>query len=155
MLGLVGLLGAGALAQAPVASVSGTALDAQRRPLAGATVVVSSLETGDRHSTASSEAGRFRLVGVAPGAYELSVSLAGFTSHHASLRLGIGEARDVEITMQLETVAAAVIGDRRFASPRSVQNRTWAAVSGDGGATMTTKQIEEPVCRESEGRSPR
>src|SRR4051812_5075898 len=74
------------ITQTTTATLSGTISDATGGVLPGAQVVVTNTSTGVKRTTPSDERGRFVVAQLAPGPYELSVSIAGFDT---LLRQGI------------------------------------------------------------------
>ena len=76
----------------PRVTVSGVVLDADRRPVVGASVVL-----GDRHAR-SDDSGRWT-VAVPPGPRILVVSLGGFVTARRELQVGAGGLAMVEVTL--------------------------------------------------------
>ena len=66
-------------AQLGTGTISGTVFDQTGAVLPGANVTVTNAGTGFMRETVSSETGDYRLVGLLPGTYELSVQLSGFS----------------------------------------------------------------------------
>lgn len=70
-----------ALAQVLYGSVIGTVTDASAAVVPNATVTMTSTETGLSRSTATDEGGRYSLVNVLPGRYDIKVSAKGFRTY--------------------------------------------------------------------------
>ncbi|MGB3545221.1 carboxypeptidase-like regulatory domain-containing protein [Rubrivirga sp.] len=92
-----------ASASAQTATVSGTVLDADGAPLAGASVYLSGTTRGD----AADREGRFEILNVDPGAYRLVASLVGYDPALEDITLTPGA--DLEVTLTLE--AGLELGD--------------------------------------------
>ncbi len=75
---VVAWIGAGeAAAQSTSATLSGVVFDEQRAVLTGASVTLTSLDTGGDRSSTSDARGTFRLTGLVPGRYELRLGRNG------------------------------------------------------------------------------
>ena len=72
-LGLVLLAGGAARAQVNTVDLSGQVLDPQGLAVPGAKVAVRNLATGATRSAETDQTGRYRIVGLPPGRYELTV----------------------------------------------------------------------------------
>ncbi|HZN03487.1 MAG TPA: carboxypeptidase-like regulatory domain-containing protein, partial [Candidatus Polarisedimenticolia bacterium] len=80
LLSLALLVGGGAFparAQSVTGSLTGTVRDAAGAPLAGATVIARSLETGAERSILSDREGRYRFELLTPGSWTVSARLGG------------------------------------------------------------------------------
>src|SRR2546425_2418171 len=109
------------------ASVSGRVEDSSGAALPGATVTVTSLETGASRSLRTDEAGTYRVLSLPVGRYEVKAEAAGFKSaFRTGVTLGVGEQALVNLKLEVGAVQdeVAVIGDA------SVVNTTTASVSG-------------------------
>src|SRR5262249_1083968 len=69
------------LAQSTTGTISGTVLDAQRAVIPGATATARNLETNVTRMTVANETGRFRIVNLPVGTYEVSVDVSGFSRY--------------------------------------------------------------------------
>lgn len=113
----------GVVAQVDRANLAGTITDTTAGVLGGATVDVTSTETGVVRSVVAGPSGVFRIVGLAPGSYVVQVSADGFSPKQVpSVRLRAGETRTIDVTLdvagQTETVQVvqqAPIADRSSA----------------------------------------
>lgn len=108
LIGVVGiLLVAGAAVQAQVNTVdlSGQVLDPQGLAIPGATVTVKNLATGATRAATADDTGRYRLVGLPPGRYELTVEggkgLAKLVN--PELILTIGQAAEFDAHMKIQS----------------------------------------------------
>jgi TonB family protein len=99
--------GGGALAQGPFATVAGSLLDPQRAALPGATVVITNTKTKAKNEVRSESSGRFELVGLPPGDYELQITVPGFQSYKTELSLN-GEQIDRDIVMRVGTLEETI-----------------------------------------------
>ena len=124
------------------------------QPLEDVRVVIEELEL----SIETDEDGRFRIKAVAPGRYELSVSLAGFKEYTKKINLKPGEIE--EITIRLEPEAAITLeeitvrGEEEKLPTREVSRRVMefeelSTLPGAGGDVLKAMESLPGV-----GRSP-
>lgn len=90
------------------AGVSGRVSDQTGMGIPGAAVVLKDLERNQVVEATTSPAGEFRFIAVALGAYELTVTCAGFSPKTARFHLNVGDAIEVPITLAVAGVEAAV-----------------------------------------------
>jgi hypothetical protein len=96
-------------AQPGVAALSGTTVDPQGEPVAGAVVTVRNTATSGEWRARTEADGRFVLPLLPPGTYEADVTMSGFRPWHASeLTLQVGQERHVDIVLALGGVEEAV-----------------------------------------------
>jgi hypothetical protein len=81
-----------AMAQGLTGEVSGRIQDAHDRLIAGATVTLTSVDTGVLRTAQSNDSGEFRFLDVLPGNYALKIEDAGFkTFEKSGVALSSGE----------------------------------------------------------------
>ena len=93
----------------------GTVADTDGAPIPGVTVYLS----GTTRGTQTDESGRFRLTGVAPGAYRLVASLVGYVAGTQDIRVAGGQAEAGPFTFRLAEASLGEVvvegrGDERF-----------------------------------------
>ncbi|HBL27996.1 MAG TPA: hypothetical protein DD490_14260 [Acidobacteria bacterium] len=87
-----------ATAQLQTGNLHGVVLGTDRSPLPGATVILSGI--GAPQTALADAQGRFRYVGLAPGAYRLQAELDGFSPIEVgNLIVHVGRSTDVEVTL--------------------------------------------------------
>jgi hypothetical protein len=102
-------LAAAVQAQTTGATLQGTVSDEQGAVLPGSTVTVINVETGWSRDTAADTRGWYRSAALAPGRYEIRVSLAGFvTLVRSGLVLTLGQEATVNLTLRVASVAETV-----------------------------------------------
>ncbi|MEO7137959.1 MAG: TonB-dependent receptor [Gemmatimonadales bacterium] len=88
-----------------------------------AQVEVRSRETGGVRSGVADDGGRYRVLGLAPGTYDVSVRAIGYRQHRREgVRLVLGERAILDITLEpgvVELEPIVVIAERRFEVDRS------------------------------------
>jgi hypothetical protein len=91
------LIGAGtASAQGTNGILTGTVVDASGAAVPGATITATETETTTARTTVSAESGLFRMAGLNPGRYTVSVELTGFNKVTvADINLSTNETRDL------------------------------------------------------------
>jgi len=112
-------------AQATAASLAGTVVSAEGRPLRSATVTLSDATTGVRISEITDDLGRFAFAGVWPGRYQLSVSKPGYLTTFygarepgrpgTALALTAGRLDHVTLEVARGAVVTGTLTDRRGA----------------------------------------
>jgi len=112
MLMLGGATGSAA-AQIGSAALTGVIHDATARPVAGAAVVVTAASTGAARTTTTESDGRYSVVALPAGSYQVAVTGAGF---RPLVRTGVvlqtGETIRLDLTLELGTSeTVTVIGD--------------------------------------------
>ena len=90
-----------AAAQNPRGALRGEVQDASGARIAGAQVLAKSNGSSQVNTVASDRNGAFRLEGLLPGAYELTVSAKGFASATADVDVVVSMVRDVSVTLKL------------------------------------------------------
>jgi|RhiMethySRZTD1v2_1073278.scaffolds.fasta_scaffold01626_8 carboxypeptidase family protein/TonB-dependent receptor-like protein len=103
----VTILGSAAVAaaQSTSATVFGTAADEQHAALPGVNITLRRLETGELRTATSDERGAFRIIGVAPGHYELRATLGTFNDViQPDVVLGLNDELGVPVIMRIGAV---------------------------------------------------
>ncbi len=96
-------------AQSTTATLSGVVSDESGAVLPGAQVTVTNSETGARRTIAADGAGRFLAPQLAPGTYEISVTLPGFeTLVKSGVILAVGQAAGLNFAMKVGAVSEKV-----------------------------------------------
>jgi hypothetical protein len=133
----VAWIGAGpAAAQSTFAMLSGVVFDEQRAVLTGASVTLTSLETGGGRSTSSDATGTFRLAGLVPGRYELRLARDGFTpSTPLAITLTVGEEARIDTVLRVASINQSVTVD----APRMAGTEPTRTVLG---RTFTDREID-------------
>lgn len=135
---------AGALACAPAvfaqqsitfASLTGRVTDSAGAALPGASVVARHLERNQQQLAVAGGDGRFRLLSLPVGAYELEVSAAGFVTRKTSVTLRVGDALDLPIALGVAGLVAHV--DVAADAPLVETRRTQIA------QVITPREIDE------------
>jgi hypothetical protein len=107
---LLTLLPATAGAQgATTGSLTGVITDAQGGVLPGAAVLATHTPTGTTYDGVTDAQGRYSLMNVRVGPYNVTVSMGGFKPEtQLGIDVRLGEQKKVDFTLQLETVAETV-----------------------------------------------
>jgi hypothetical protein len=96
-------------AQVNTVALSGRVIDPQEAAVPGAEITAKNLATAATRSTRSDEAGRYSLVGLAPGSYELEVEAPGFARFvNTELVLAIGRAAEFNVKLEIQTTTSLV-----------------------------------------------
>jgi len=106
---LLGAFAPGAEAQVLYGSIVGTLVDPTDAVIPHATVAIASRETGARRETKADSGGRYSLVNVLPGVYDLRVSAQGFrTLSRESVTVTINMVTRVDIKMEVGTMTEQI-----------------------------------------------
>src|SRR5215831_4640323 len=100
------LLSTAAYAQVASATLSGTVVDPQSRPVPKVRVTVTQDATGFSRSTTTDERGVYVFDQIAPGAYKFAAAYPGFVRYEADVVLELNQRarRDVVLTIGGDTV---------------------------------------------------
>jgi Carboxypeptidase regulatory-like domain len=90
-------------------SLGGRITDSQKAFVPGATVIARQSDTNVASETTTDSEGRFRFPSLKVGPYELKVHLAGFADTVRTLRLTLGGAFDVPISLYVAGLDTAVM----------------------------------------------
>jgi len=95
-------------AQVP-SSIKGVVTDLSGAPVPAATVTTKNTETGAARSASTDEEGRYQIVWLPVGQYQVAVSKAGFEEAiRSGIRLVVGQEARVDLRLQVSTVKAEV-----------------------------------------------
>lgn len=98
-----------AIAQLPTATISGTVKDASGAMIPGATVTVTSTETGASRTANAGSDGQFRFPALNVGTYNIKAEHTGFQSKvQQGLRIAVGDNAVLSITLEVGSVAESV-----------------------------------------------
>jgi hypothetical protein len=124
-LGILCLIVAPALqAQNPRGSLRGEVSDASGARIAGARVVAESRGSSIKSTAETNERGEFRIEGMLPGAYHVTVTAKGFSQAGADIDVVVSMVRDVTVTLN------------PAAAPESI------SVEGKSFSSVTTEPID-------------
>jgi hypothetical protein len=108
-LALVSLLAAPAAGQTTLGSLQGHVTDEQQGAVPGATVTVRNVGTNVARTVQTNSEGRYRVVNLAVGDYEVTVELTGFAKHvRSGITLAVGQEAVVDVTMKTATIAETI-----------------------------------------------
>jgi carboxypeptidase family protein/TonB-dependent receptor-like protein len=131
------LLAAGPLAaQTTTGSISGTITDESKAVLPGATITVTNTQTGAARTIVADERGRYHAFNLAPGTYDVSAELQGFSpTARKAIEVTIGSDVLVDLAMKVGTISETitVTGEATMLDTRAT------AIGG----LVSTKQIAE------------
>jgi len=95
------LVSLAAFAQSNYSVLSGTLLDPQGRPLAGAAVQITALSTRAERRVNSNGQGIFQVPALLPGEYQLTVQASGFATLTRNLQLEVGQQLSLDLTLSV------------------------------------------------------
>src|SRR5438034_1890235 len=139
LLGLLWVLSStpAVLAQSTTGSIQGVVTDEQKALIPGANVSVRHLETNATRTTNSDEGGRFRVLNLPVGTYEVTVDQPGFTKYvRSGIILTLNQNAVVEAILKVAGITETVTVVEANASPLNVNN-------AEIGVTFDPKRISE------------
>jgi hypothetical protein len=90
-------------------TISGQVVDPQGAAIVGAVVDLTDVSTDSRQSTMTNEVGRYLLVNVAPGTYDLAVSKVGFKQTKlVGQKVAVGLELTLNVTLQVGSTSTAI-----------------------------------------------
>ena len=95
-------------AQNPNGSLRGEVQDTSAARVAGARVEVQSIGSALSRETRADERGEFRIDGLPPGPYRVTVTAKGFSQAVANVDIAVSLVRDVSVTLKPQSSAEAV-----------------------------------------------
>src|SRR6266540_2858871 len=99
-----------AQSQATTGVIEGTVVDASGSSLPGVTVVAKNTATNFEQTTVTDRTGRFRIVLLPLGPYNVTASLVGFGTYvQKGLDLGVGQTLTVPVTMKQAAVSEQIV----------------------------------------------
>jgi hypothetical protein len=123
-------------AQGTTGSISGTVTDESKAIMPGVTITVKNPETGLERSVVSDDQGRYRVLNLPPGPYQVTAELQGFSPVlRDDLTVAIGRDLLVDIELKVGGVSEQVTVAGETASV-SIGTTT-------AGGVVTTRQIAE------------
>jgi hypothetical protein len=82
------------------ASIAGVITDTSGARVPSATITVKNVETGAIRATVSDDVGRYQILALPVGEYEIKVSKAGFQEHiRAGIHLAVGQEAGIDLTL--------------------------------------------------------
>jgi tetratricopeptide (TPR) repeat protein len=106
--------------------VKGKVLDAQNKPVEGATVTFEATEANRKAQTKSDKKGEFLQVGLASGQWKVTATKDGIGTH--LLPATVSQGRPVELTFHLSPAGAAGAGDKAAAELQALAASAIAAM---------------------------
>jgi hypothetical protein len=121
------------------ATISGSVRDSTGALIPGASVTAKNVETGITRTTSTDEQGRYQLLNLSVGGYEIEVSLSGFqTAVRSGIVLAVGEQTVVNFTLQVGRVSEKV----EVTEQAPLVDTTTSAV---GGVVETSQIVNLPL----------
>jgi Carboxypeptidase regulatory-like domain len=109
------------------ASVKGIVTDPSGAPVPAATVTARNTETGAERSVTTDDAGRYQIVWLAVGQYEVAVTKQGFQKAiRSGIQLVVGQEASVDLKLQVSTVKAEI----RVTEDAAIVSTTTRDISG-------------------------
>ncbi|HXN53330.1 MAG TPA: carboxypeptidase-like regulatory domain-containing protein [Candidatus Acidoferrum sp.] len=109
------------------ASITGLVTDPSGALIPSAAIVAKNIETGATRNSVTDDAGRYILLALPVGLYEVSAAKSGFqNAARAGIQLAVGQEARVDLTLQVGTIQTQV----RIISDASLVSTTTSDISG-------------------------
>ena len=120
-------------------SLNGTINDTTGAVVPGATISVTSIETGAARTATSNDEGFYTIQQLPPGNYKIAVTQSGFKSSQVeSLALGAGQSRELNLNLETGEVSAVVNITSSELEPASIDQS-----SNRLGVNITAREVQE------------
>jgi hypothetical protein len=126
-------------AQDPRSTVRGVVQDASGGLVPSAKIVVHALDSSLEREAAASDRGDFRIDGLLPGTYRVSVDAKGFAQASSDVKITVGAVREITVTLNPAAVQQSVSVQGQAASITTQPIDTASAVHQ---AVVTTQDLE-------------
>src|SRR5258706_4993363 len=114
------------------ASIAGIVTDASGAPISAAAVTAKNLETGALRTATTDDAGRYLILSLVVGQYELRATKAGFREAiRTGVNLAVAQEARVDVPLQVGTIETqvSVTSDAPLWSPPPATAPAWSASS--------------------------
>ena len=106
---LLSLSATPAMAQAAAGTITGQVTDQQGAVIAGAEIRLTEPTTNSTRNTTTNEVGRYTIVNIPPGVYDVTVTKTGFTASKLSAqKVDVGEALTLDVALQVGATTTTV-----------------------------------------------
>ncbi|HYE14289.1 MAG TPA: TonB-dependent receptor, partial [Pyrinomonadaceae bacterium] len=129
------MLALAASAQTHRASLRGTVYDPNGAAVAGASVRLTNVETGETRVAASDASGEYAVSSLRPGNYQLEVELKDFSKYVERLTLSVNEERRADVHLAILRLEEQVVIDSTLAAPLKTD-------SASLGTVIENRQVE-------------
>jgi len=125
--------------QNPNGALRGEVQDASTARVAGARVVAESVGSSIIREATTNERGEFRLEGLLPGSYRVTVTAKGFGQATADVAVAVSVVRDIAVTLKLENPRETV---NVQGNPSSITTEAIDTASAVRGGVVGSKDLE-------------
>ena len=125
-------------AQNPNGSLRGEVQDASAARVVGARVVVRSNGSSMTREATANERGEFRIEGLLPGSYRVTVTAQGFAQATANVDVAVSLVRDIAVTLKTENARETV---NVQGSPSSISTETVDTSSAVHGGVVGSQDL--------------
>jgi len=127
------------LAQNSNGTLRGEVQDASAARVAGARVVVESVASSATRESIANDRGEFRIEGLLPGRYRVTVTANGFAQANANVDVAVSVVRDISVTLTLEHTRETVTVQ---SNPSSITEETIDTASAVRGGVVGSQDLE-------------
>jgi hypothetical protein len=111
------------LAKAQNATITGTVTDSSQAPVSGVAVTARNVATNATRNALTNDDGLYRLIGLAPGQYDLSFEKPGFElAKFAAVQVTVGQILTIDTPLQVGAVSSTIEVSGALAPPIELQN---------------------------------
>ncbi len=135
-----------AAAQQTESRIVGRITDASGAVLPGATLTITSRQTGAVRTAVADAEGRYVVTNLAPGTYDVKGELDGFAPKSGELSVGAGDIKPLDLALAVANVAEAVT----VLADATVIDTTSAKI----GVNVSPEELQEPAGQRPQLRQP-
>jgi hypothetical protein len=107
------------------AGITGTVIDEEGAVVGGVSIVIKNLGTGLSRELVSSEDGRYSVIQLSPGNYEISATVEGFTTQTSKINLALGTNTEVNFILRVGTTSEIIdVSASNFTEAGRTENST-------------------------------
>ncbi|MGB9032769.1 MAG: TonB-dependent receptor [Acidobacteriaceae bacterium] len=125
--------------QNPNAALRGEVQDATTARVAGAQVVLHAVGLSFKRVVTTNGQGEFRIDGLLPGPYQVSVTASGFAQARANVDVSVSAVRDIDVTLKPERARETV---NVQGSPSSITTASVNTTSAVRGGVVGSQDLE-------------
>ncbi len=132
-------------AQNPNGTLRGEVQDASAARVAGARVVIQSAGSSITREATANERGEFRIEGLLPGSYRVTVTAKGFAQATADVDVAVSVVRDIAVTLKLQNARETVNVEGNASSITTQSIDTASAVHGGVVGSQDLESLPLPA----------
>jgi hypothetical protein len=124
------------MADATAGTITGQVVDQQNEPIAHASIILADTTTSSIRTTSTNEVGRYTILDIPPGVYDVTVTKTGFTASRLSgQKVEVGEVLTLDVTLQVGATATTV-------EVKATAGAVLQTLNATVGSTITNESLQ-------------